>query len=242
MSRKLLKILFIVTLALTSLLVGTQFVASAANIQEMRIGYIWNRLFSTTADITITATPLYAMGELTATYVDDTHVRLDWSKTGDVENVIIRAKYDEAPSSITDGYEIYSGDGIQAFDTGLNLNETFSTIYYVAYAQDEGGITLAESEATMESPHMAELSTQISTLTGEVILLIIFIAVNALAFWQRHIFLYLMVVPADVIYGLYKAANATAIYDSTWVIGIVIAILGLFCLFRVGMKLFNKDY
>jgi hypothetical protein len=69
---------------------------------------------------------------------------------------------------------------------------------------------------------------------------LLILAFNGLTFWQRHIFLYILACPLNVVYGLYLAADGT-MYSTTWVIGIIICILGLFCLYRVGAKLLNHE-
>jgi hypothetical protein len=193
------------------------------------------------AEVTVTAVPLFGLGDLTATYVNDNLVRLDWGIDENIAKTMIRAKYDEAPESITDGYQVYYDNSNQAFDTGVNLNETFSTIYYVAFAQDPEDNWLPISrEATMESPHMAELSTTLSTFISTLLILILLLAFNGLVFWKRHIFLYLLALPVNVVYGFYMASD-TVIYSTSWVIGIIIAIVGVFCLFQAVMKLVNRD-
>jgi hypothetical protein len=69
---------------------------------------------------------------------------------------------------------------------------------------------------------------------------ILLLAFNGLVFWKRHIFLYLLALPVNVVYGFYMASDTT-IYSTSWVIGIVIAIVGVFCLFQAVMKLVNRD-
>lgn len=70
--------------------------------------------------------------------------------------------------------------------------------------------------------------------------LILLLALNALVFWQRHIFLYCVAAPINLIVGLFLAIQ-DEIYTPSWAIGIGIVIIGVFCLFRVVMKLFNKE-
>lgn len=70
---------------------------------------------------------------------------------------------------------------------------------------------------------------------------VLLLAFMGLVFWQRHVFLYILATPVCVVYGLIMASNATEMYNTTWVIGIVVAIMGIFCLFRASMKLFNRE-
>lgn len=66
------------------------------------------------------------------------------------------------------------------------------------------------------------------------------VAFNALVFWPKRwtrpeaIFLNLIAVPLDIIYGANTAAGQT-LYSNTWMIGAAIIILGMFCLFRTVM-------
>ena len=60
----------------------------------------------------------------------------------------------------------------------------------------------------------------------------IIVAFNALAFWQKNAFLYLMACPLNLVYGLSLASGST-VASTQWVMGVIIAIIGLFCLFRV---------
>jgi hypothetical protein len=85
------------------------------------------------------------------------------------------------------------------------------------------------------------------TLLGDLALLIVIVALfNALAFWQRHIFLYILVFVMDMVFGLYYSfqsdpfTGTSGVNTATWVIGVMIAILGLFCLFRAVMKVVKR--
>lgn len=68
--------------------------------------------------------------------------------------------------------------------------------------------------------------------TPEVVLII---AANALAFWQRHIFLYILVFILDTGMGLATAASAT-VNTTDWYFGIGLIVLGMFTLGRAAMK------
>ncbi len=54
----------------------------------------------------------------------------------------------------------------------------------------------------------------------------------ALAFWQKSPFLYLLAVAPAVVYGLTLAAGETN-GSPLWVAGVTIAIIGMYCLFKV---------
>ena len=72
-----------------------------------------------------------------------------------------------------------------------------------------------------------------------IIALVILALFNALAFWQRHVFLYILVAIGDIVFGLYYAASGT-VYETQWVLGVLVVILGLFCMFRAVMKLITE--
>jgi len=56
-------------------------------------------------------------------------------------------------------------------------------------------------------------------------------AITWLAFWQKNVFLYIIATIPLMVYGLQIAASED-VYSTLWVAGIIVAIIGLFCLFR----------
>ncbi len=66
----------------------------------------------------------------------------------------------------------------------------------------------------------------------DLLLFLMIAAFAALVFWQKNAFLYLAAVPVLMVYGLSMAAGET-VYSSKWVLGVVIAVIGTFCLYRV---------
>jgi hypothetical protein len=99
-------------------------------------------LANTSEDITVTATGYVvgAPGGLTLTYISDYEVGISWTKGTDAVNTMVRAKYGSAPTSRTDGYLVYYGDGTSASDTGVSIEETAAPIYYRAWSQNAGGL------------------------------------------------------------------------------------------------------
>lgn len=77
---------------------------------------------------------------LTATYLSETNVQLDWVKGEGAANTVVVAKYGSAPSSRSDGYIVYSGNGTQGYDTGVNLDETATYVWYKAWSQNAAGV------------------------------------------------------------------------------------------------------
>lgn len=88
--------------------------------------------------------------------------------------------------------------------------------------------------------------SELTSLLQIIIELTILALFNALAFWQRHIFLYILVAIGDIVFGLYYAfqtdpfTGTAAMNTPTWVIGILVVVLGFFCLFRAAMKVITE--
>jgi len=118
-------------------------------------------LADTSASVTVTATGYVvgAPGDFTLTYISDYEVGISWTKGADAVNTMVRAKYGSMPTSRTDGYRIYYGDGISASDTGVNFDESAATVYYRAWSENAGG--LWEETGTSDS-----MESAIMTLLG----------------------------------------------------------------------------
>lgn len=186
---------------------------------------------ATSVEITITAFPLLfsAPTEFTVTVIDDNHVQLDWTMHPLASATIIKQKVGAYPMDVDDGTTVYNGIAETADDTTIDLDENASIVYYRAWSLDGDG---------NESPDYAEGDTgdRMSLIANAIIfiaILFVIAALNALAFKERHIFIYSLMTPVDLTYGLYYAGTATERYE--WVIGIVVAIIGMFCLGRAVM-------
>ena len=55
-----------------------------------------------------------------------------------------------------------------------------------------------------------------------------------LVFWQKSVFLYLLAAPAALVYGL-TLAGAASVASSQWVMGVVVAVIGLYFIIRAIM-------
>jgi hypothetical protein len=187
-------------------------------------------------DVTITVTPGFHGGPLdfTLTYLSDTDIQADWTPDADSINTLIRVGFGDYPDNPTSGYEVYYGDGVTAHDLSNNLDAN-GEAYYSAFQEYDTGFSTEYATGYIKGEGMTAIATNMEMI----FVFMVIAALNALAFWQRHIFIYLIVVPADIVYGLYLAAGAT-LYDSEWIEGVVIAVIGLFCLFRAVMKLFSS--
>ena len=90
--------------------------------------------------ITVSGYAVAAPSGLVITYVDDMELDLTWAKGAHANNTMIRAAYGRYPTTRTDGYLVYYGNGTYASDTAVNLDETPSLIYYAAFSESAGGV------------------------------------------------------------------------------------------------------
>jgi len=95
----------------------------------------------TSADVTITASGYVcgAPGGFTITYVNDYELRLDWSVGDDAVNTMVRAAYGRFPEDITDGYQVYYGNGTTTTDDATSLAAP-DIVYYRAWSQNVAGL------------------------------------------------------------------------------------------------------
>ena len=105
----------------------------------------------TSADVTITASGYVcgAPGGFTITYVTDYEVQLDWTVGADAVNTMVRAAYGHFPTDITDGYQVYYGNGTTCNDDATSLAAP-DIVYYRAWSQNAAGlwneVTYAEDD------------------------------------------------------------------------------------------------
>ncbi len=117
----------------------------------------------TSADVLITATGVIVMapGGFTLTYVSDYEVGIDWIPAVGSTNTMVRAAVGRYPTSITDGYLIYYGDGSSATDTGVSLDETAASVYYRAWSEKSGAWSPFWAESTIEGVGVTILAQNI---------------------------------------------------------------------------------
>ena len=96
---------------------------------------------ATTSTVTITAigVTVAAPGGFILTYVSDYEVNISWTKPVGALNTMVRAAYGRAPTSVTDGYEVYYGVGDNFNDTSISLT-TPDVIYYAAWSRRADGV------------------------------------------------------------------------------------------------------
>jgi len=105
--------------------------------------------------INISAWVVGAPSGLTITYVSDYQLDLTWVKGEAALNTMVRASYGSMPTSRTDGYEVYYGEGTSCSDTGVNFEESAATVYYRLFSQNAAGAWEDEGiSGFMENPAM----------------------------------------------------------------------------------------
>jgi hypothetical protein len=73
------------------------------------------------------------------------------------------------------------------------------------------------------------------SLIATVLAAALVILITALAFWKENSFIYLLAVPVDITYGL-NYASTKEVNSAAWVAGVIVAIIGTWCLFHVAVK------
>jgi hypothetical protein len=96
---------------------------------------------TSSANVTVGATGWIAgaPGGLTITYITDYSLQINWTMGEDAVQTMIRAAYGHAPTSITDGYQVYLGTGESCYDNSTTLAAP-ELVYYAAFSQNAGGI------------------------------------------------------------------------------------------------------
>ena len=121
---------------------------AAAVLATLFIGWLPPESFvsaATSADVTLTATPIVAGGgpgaptDFTLTDISDYEVSIVWTKGVSANNTMIRAVVGRYADNISDGYLVYYGTGTSASDFGVNLDVVADQYYYRAWSEDTNG-------------------------------------------------------------------------------------------------------
>lgn len=99
-------------------------------------------LADTSAQVTVTAIGWVADAPsgFVIYYISDYELGISWVKGAGANNTMIRAKYGSYPEDRFDGYLVYYGTANITSDTGVNLEETASTIYYRGWSENSDGV------------------------------------------------------------------------------------------------------
>ncbi|MBE3140043.1 MAG: hypothetical protein IMZ53_05610 [Thermoplasmata archaeon] len=185
---------------------------------------------------------------LTLTDLGAITIGANWTKGAGTTYTMLRVSRGDYPILPTEGELFYYGDAETANSTGYSLD---TNGYYVSawgYLADNVTYTGTYITATIGGGAMTAIATALTaiatTLTSTVaslISLLIVVLITALAFWanrpglkpkQRSPFLLLIACPVDLIYGLAIAAGSV-VKSASWVEGIMVAVIGTFCLIKV---------
>jgi hypothetical protein len=186
--------------------------------------------FGSTSTITVTNTPLFGLEaptQLTVTYITDSDVRVTWTIGNMAVNTEIVANYNHYPTSRTDGYVLYDSTGTYVDDLSVNLNEYWGTYYVSGWSQDVDGYWTTDYSSAKYEVDMTALVAEMQ----QWLLFALLVALNALVFWKvdKHKFFWVIGAIIDITSGLLFAATAVQ-WTMTWVLGFMIAIVGLACL------------
>lgn len=203
-----------------------------------------------TADVVITFTP-EAVGApvgFTVTYIDSHNVDIDWTKGHDAVSTEIRASIGETPTSRTEGYLVYYGVNETFTDNVPDFDLFLGTVGYAAWCEDALGNWSALASDDIGGDLLEDIANELSAMSVvfgtlsdvgvSFIILLVVVAINALAFLvkdtkgQDNVFLYILAVPTDMVYGL-STASAETVNSPMWVGAVIIGIIGLYCLFKV---------
>lgn len=125
-------------------------------------------------------------------------------------------------------------------------NATDVVLWYGDNLTMESGnltLTIVDLEDALTAAAEAQAATitdNQTTISNQYLALLIVALIIALVFWQRTLFLYMLAVPVCMVYGLSLAANSDN-GSSLWVSGIIVAVIGTYCLFKAVM-LGLEDY
>lgn len=163
----------------------------------------------TTADVTITAKPLFGPGaptNFTLTFITPRQIDITWTKGASANNTLIMAKYWEYPQDRNNGYRVYYGTDESTSDTALDLDLFWGKVYYRAWSEDStGGWSDDYAQGTKENPAMTDLVNQFTLFNNQ---LIFFLALGViaifsfLAFWRPNAILFLLAGGTSIIVGL----------------------------------------
>jgi hypothetical protein len=161
--------------------------------------------------ITVSAWVVGAPSGLTITYVSDYQVDLEWLKGEAAANTMVRAKYGSEPVSRTDGYEVYYGDGTSCSDTGVNFEESASTVYYRLFSQNGAGAWEKEGiSGFLENPNMLLIA-----------LIVLSLGLMVASYMLKKSFLAFAACGAWFILAIYSFTRWGATFDIYWALTIL---------------------
>jgi len=154
-------------------------------------------LADSSADITVTATGIVGGNPgiptgFTVFYISDYEVGISWTKGESANNTMIRAKYGSYPTSRTDGYLVYYGEGTSTSDTGVSLDETATNVYYRAWSEDSGGVWSNYAEGNIGGFGMLTIG-----------IALIVLVLTTMAFVLKNALLHMVCIVGWLLFGFY---------------------------------------
>ncbi|MDD5338166.1 MAG: hypothetical protein PHG35_01975 [Dehalococcoidales bacterium] len=140
-----------------------------------------------------------------------------------------------SPAFATGNFTATSNVSIDFFNP-TDLETVFTNAFLTAFDPSVWG---PEMEDALIAAEQARADHQAETLAS-ILSLVLCVLISALAFLSSKIFgkeslfLYLLAAPVDMVYGLNFAAN-NAVNSAPWVEGIIITVVGLYCLFHAAI-------
>ncbi len=119
-------------------------------------------------------------------------------------------------------------------------NATDTILWYgdnLTIESDNLTLTIVDLEDALVAAAEAQaevLTANQTSVANQYLALLLVTLIVALAFWKNNLFLYALAMPVSMVYGLSLATDAVS-GSSLWVTGIIIAIIGTYCLFKVVM-------
>jgi len=110
---------------------------------------------------------------------------------------------------------------------GDNLTIESGNLTLTVVGLEDALVEATEAQATI-------ITNNQTAIANQYLALLVVALVIALVFWQRTLFLYMLAVPVSMVYGLTLAADSDN-GSSLWVAGIIIAVIGTYCLFKAVM-------
>lgn len=201
-----------------------------------------NSVFSTHAEVTITATPEmpeeagapHAPTNFQVWYISDNVVGLSWTKGVSANNTMIRASYNDWPASKDDDYQVYYGPAENTTDNATNFDLFLGLVRYRAWSDNStgsdnetAGWSTTYAEASLGEFAVRELTELLGSISGTMLTLIPLVLISLLAFWHRDRLLYILTGFALLIFGF-------SFYRTSVYISIILALLGIYCFVKAA--------
>jgi hypothetical protein len=140
---------------------------------DEQVNQFIHMVFFPYSDVTITATPIFGSMPLTDFEVNQVKgdVTVTWNNAPTTANVMVRAKKDGYPTSLTDGWQVYTGSGESAIDYEVNTDDNISDIFYAGWSENATNVWSTPVNDLYKVTKMALI-----LVTGGLL---------GLAFWQK---------------------------------------------------------